>query len=111
FYTTLQTPTKDQQNLLNKYDAPPYVQSANKGAIPFVDFGNKYIISGASYSNNVLAGKNWSQIAAALHDPNSPIAKAIGGTANYMTAAICKMTGNQPATACTPTVQALENNL
>jgi len=28
-----------------------------------------------------------------------------------MTAAICKMTGNQPASACTATIQALENSL
>jgi VCBS repeat-containing protein len=39
------------------------------------------------------------------------IAKAVGGTANYITAAICKMTGNQPASACTSTVQSLESSL
>ncbi|HYZ53609.1 MAG TPA: DUF929 family protein [Streptosporangiaceae bacterium] len=110
-YTTLQTPTSAQQALLNKYDAPPYVASGNQGAIPFVDFGNKYMISGASYSPQVLQGKSWSQIASALKDPSSPIAKAVDGTANYMTAAICKLTGNQPATACTPVVQGLEGKI
>ena len=39
------------------------------------------------------------------------MAKAIDGTANYITAAICKMTGNQPASACTSAVQSLENSL
>src|SRR5450755_902816 len=48
-YTTLQTPTSAQQALLAKYDAPPYVSSADQGAIPFIDFGNKYMLSGASY--------------------------------------------------------------
>src|SRR5690242_21709297 len=39
-YTTLQTPTKEQQALLTKYDAPPYVASADQaGAIPFIYFG------------------------------------------------------------------------
>jgi hypothetical protein len=39
------------------------------------------------------------------------VAKAIGGTANYMTATICKMTGNQPASACTSAIQSLEAGL
>jgi hypothetical protein len=110
-YTTLQTPTAAQNALLAKYDAPPYVASADKGAIPFIDIGNKYMISGASYSPQVLQGKTWSQIATALKDPSSPIAKAVDGTANYITAAICKVTGNQPATACTPAVKKLEAKL
>jgi hypothetical protein len=110
-YTTLQTPTAAQNALLDKYDAPPYVASADKGAIPFIDIGNKYMISGASYSPQVLQGKTWSQIATALKNPSSSIAKAIDGTANYITAAICKVTGNQPASACTPAVQKLEAKL
>jgi hypothetical protein len=107
-YTALQTPTAQQQALLSKYDAPPYVAQASQGAIPFVDFGNKYMISGASYSPQLLAGKTWSQIASALKDPSSPIAKAVDGTANYLTAAVCKLTNNQPAAACTPVVKGLE---
>jgi hypothetical protein len=110
-YTTLQTPTAAQNALLAKYDAPPYVASSSKGAIPFIDIGNKYMLSGSSYSPQILQGKTWSQIATALKDPSSPIAKAIDGTANYITAAICKVTGNQPASACTPAVQKLEAKL
>jgi thiol-disulfide isomerase/thioredoxin len=110
-YTTLQTPTSAQQALLAKYDAPPYVPSADNGAIPFIDLGNEYMISGASFSPQVLQGKSWSQIATALQDPTSPIAEAVDGTANYLTATICKLTGNQPATACTPVVKQLEAKL
>jgi hypothetical protein len=108
-YTTLETPTKAQQALLTKYDAAPYTTSA--GAIPFIYFGGKNVSIGASYDATVLSGKSWAQIASALSDPNSAIAKAIGGSANYLTAAICKMTGNQPASACTATVQSLEKSL
>jgi Domain of unknown function (DUF929) len=111
FYTTLDKPTSAQQALLNKYDAPPVVPSGSQGAIPFIDFGNQYVISGASYSPQVLAGLTWDKIASDLSNPNSAVAKAIGGTANYMTAAICKMTGNQPASACTATVKSLESQL
>jgi Domain of unknown function (DUF929) len=110
-YTTLQNPTKAQQALINHYDAPPYVPSQDAGAIPFVDFGNKYLVVGASYDPGVLQGLTWSQVAADLHNPNSPVAKAVLGTANYMTAAICKLTGDQPASACTATVKSLQSQI
>jgi thiol-disulfide isomerase/thioredoxin len=104
-YTNLQTPTSAQEALINKYD------SANGGAIPFVDFGNKYLISGASYNAGVLAGLSWATIAADLSNPSSPVAQAVDGTANYITAALCQLTGNQPASACTATVKSLESQI
>jgi len=100
-YTPLQTPTAAQQALLDKYDA------ANQGAIPFIDLGNKYLSVGASYNPAVLSGLTWSQIAADMHNPATPVAKSVLGTANYLTAAICGLTGDQPATACTPAMKAL----
>jgi thiol-disulfide isomerase/thioredoxin len=105
---TLQAPTSAQSAILTKYDAPPQVPSADAGSIPFVDFGNKFMLSGASYSYAVLQGKTWAQVAAALKDPSTPIAKGADGAANMITAAICKLTDNKPATACTPAVQAIE---
>jgi Domain of unknown function (DUF929) len=108
-YTNLQTPTKAQQALLTKYDAAPY--TTEPGAIPFMDFGNKYVSIGSPYDPGVLAGLSWATIATDLHNPNSAVAKAVDGTANYITAAICKMTGNQPASACTAAVQSLESQI
>jgi thiol-disulfide isomerase/thioredoxin len=111
-YTTLQTPTAAQQALFTKYDSGTYVPGLTQpGAFPFIDFGNKYLVVGASYNAGVLSGKTWAQIAAALKDPSSSIAKAVDGTANYITAAICGMTGNQPASACTPAVKSLESKI
>ena len=105
----LQTPTSAQQALLNKYDTTPYTSEA--GSIPFIDFGNKYLSIGTPFIPQVLDGLSWSTIAADLHNPNSAVAKAVDGTANYITAAICKMTGNQPASACTATVKSLESQI
>jgi hypothetical protein len=102
FYTVLQPPTAAQQALLNKYDA------ANQGAIPFIDYGNRFVSVGASYNPALLSGLTWAQIAADLHDPTSAVAKSVLGTANFATAAICSLTGNQPASACTSTVRALQ---
>ncbi len=97
-YATLDTLTAAQRAILAKYNASPYVSS--NGAIPFIDIGGKYLISGASYDPAIIHGKTHEQIAAALSDPNSPAAKAIGGTANLITAAICKLTGGAPTNAC-----------
>src|ERR1700683_2287641 len=105
-YTPLQTPTAAQQALVTKY-------AGAQGSIPFVDFGNKYMIEGASYDPGVLGqGKtSWATIAADLHNANSPVAKAVLGVANYITAAVCGMTGNQPASVRTSTVTSLQSQI
>jgi thiol-disulfide isomerase/thioredoxin len=91
---------RDNQ-LMSKYDVPPYVPSSQyDGSFPFIDFGNKFVIDGASFSPQVLAGATWSQAAAALKNPASPIAKGVDGAANLITAAICKITNNKPASVC-----------
>jgi Domain of unknown function (DUF929) len=89
---TLQQPTADQQQLITTYDSG--------GGIPFVDIANRYAYSGASYDPQVLSGLDWQGIASALSDPQSPVAQAILGTANYLTAAICQVTNQQPASVC-----------
>jgi len=110
-YTTLDTPTTAQQSLMSTYDAPPYVSSSNQGAIPFIYFGGKYLIVGASYSPQVLQGKSYQQIANSLSSSNNTIAKGMLGAANNITATICKLTNNQPSSACTPTIMGLESSL
>jgi hypothetical protein len=84
----------------------------SQGSIPFVDAGNRYSEVGAGYQPDVLNGLTWEQIAGQLNDPNSKVTKAIVGNANYVTAAICRLTGDQPAGACSvPAVAALEATL
>ncbi|MFL5699798.1 MAG: DUF929 family protein [Ktedonobacteraceae bacterium] len=97
-YTTLQTPTADQQNLINKYDAPPYLSSP--GSIPFIDIGNQYVMQGANYSPDILSGHSWQDIAHDLSNSDSPVTQGIVGSANYLTAAICMATNQQPASVC-----------
>ena len=45
---------------------------------------------------------SWSTIAADLSNPNSSVAKAVDGTANYITAAICSTTGRSCSTTAAP---------
>jgi Domain of unknown function (DUF929) len=96
---TLETPTAAQAQVLQTYDAAPYVTSA--GSLPFVDLGGSYLVAGASYDPQVLAGQTWDQIAGSLATASSPVAQGVDGTANVLTAAICVMTHQQPASVCT----------
>lgn len=97
----LQPLTALDKSLMTKYDAPPYIPKSASGSFPFVDIGNRYVIDGASYDPGLLAGLTWAQIGADLANPNSPVGQAIDGTANRITAAICKITHNQPGAVCT----------
>jgi thiol-disulfide isomerase/thioredoxin len=104
-YVTLQNPTSAEQALVVKYDS--------NQSIPFIDIGNKYVEVGnlPQYGPQTLTGKSWAQIAADIKSPSNPIAKGIDGSANYLTAAICKLTNNQPGSACTSAVRSLEGQL
>ena len=109
-YNTLQKPTAAQTALMSKYDAAPYVPSADAGSFPFVDIGNQYLVIGAQYLPSNLGstqsvdsshyGLTWTQIAADLKNPSSSVAQGIDGAANSITAAICKIDKNAPASVC-----------
>jgi thiol-disulfide isomerase/thioredoxin len=91
-HNPLQTPTPAQQAIWNKYDP--------SNGYPFINFGNRFI-AGTTYNPQVLQGLTWSQIASDLHNPSSPVAQGVNGSANMFTAAICRLTGNAPANVCT----------
>jgi hypothetical protein len=97
---TLDQLSAADQALFAKYDATPYVEKNAAGSIPFVDIGGKYAISGASFDPTVLKGKTQEEIATALADPSSAIAKSVVGTANVITAALCQLTKKTPADVC-----------
>lgn len=100
----LETPTASQQALVSKYDT--------SGSIPFVDMGNRFAFAGAMYLPDVLGGMSWQAIADSLAQPDSPQARAVLGSANLITAALCLMTADQPSSVCTsPSIQAIEKKL
>jgi hypothetical protein len=99
-YQPLDTPAVADAALMRTYDAAPYLPSATAGGIPFLDIGGAYVSGGASYDPQLLAGKTQQQIAEALKNPADPIARAVDGAANAITAGVCKVTGGQPAAVC-----------
>jgi thiol-disulfide isomerase/thioredoxin len=89
---TLQQLTSDQEQLVTASDSG--------GGIPFVDIANRYVVTGASYNPQVLINLDWQGVANALSNPQSQVAQAILGTANYLTAALCQATNQQPTSVC-----------
>ena len=97
-YAPLQQLTGEQAAIYNQYSPG--------GGIPFLYIDGEYILSGTNYSLELLAGLNWSQIAAAIEQPGSRISDAVVGSANLLTAAICRTTDGQPGEVCqSPGVQ------
>jgi hypothetical protein len=105
-HAPLQNTTSAQQATWVKYSPP------NQLGYPFIDFGNKFLINGPQFDPAVLAGLTWAQVAQQMRDPSSKVAQGVLGAANYITAAICKITGNAPASVCSaPAVTAMEGKL
>jgi thiol-disulfide isomerase/thioredoxin len=92
----LQPLTKAQQALWTTYGT-----SQGSVGYPFIDFGNKVAVYGPLYLPTMLHGLTWAQVASKLKNPHDPVAQAVDGAANYVTASICKMTGNKPGSVCT----------
>ena len=94
-YAPLDTLTAAQTAVLNEY--------SSNGAVPFVDLGNRYVMTGASFSPSLLAGLTHQQVVTSLATPDSPVSAAVLGSANAFTAALCELTGGQPGDVCTGT--------
>lgn len=87
----LQHPTPQQVAVFQQYAG---------NSLPFVDIGNRYVVPQTQYFPSALAHLSWAQVAAAMGNPASPVAKDIDGAANMITAAICKLTHGQPRNVC-----------
>ena len=99
-YEPLETLSPLVHKLVLKYDFPPFVSSSNEGGIPFVDFGNKFFEDGAFMDPSILAGFTHVQVAQSLGNPVASPAQPILVSANFYTAAICKLTNNKPSAVC-----------
>lgn len=104
FYSPLQKPNKAENANFQKYDTSKYIKgitSQQDHSIPYISIGNKFLVSGASFSPLTLANLSRGTVAKGLSDPTSPVTDAIIASANYQTAAFCTLTKNLPAKVCT----------
>jgi len=96
----LQPETPLDARLIGTYDVPPFVNSADQsGAVPFLDIANHYILAGAQYNPEILAGLSAAQIASQLRDPSSAVAQAIDGSARTIVTAIDQILHGNPTRA------------
>jgi hypothetical protein len=98
-YAVLQPSTAEETRLYNDYSAAKYFPS-DPGSFPFMDFGNRVVVSSSSFNPYVLHGLSRSQIATDLSDPHNPVTMDIVATANYLTAAVCLVDGGRPGAVC-----------
>jgi hypothetical protein len=103
-FTPVENETRTHAPLQNTTSAQLAIWKKNEAGgqlgYPFIDFGNKFTITGPLFDPAVLAGMSWAQVASALHNPSSSVSQGALGAANFITAAICKMTNNQPGNVC-----------
>ena len=92
-YRVLQQLTPAQQAIFAKWDKP--------GSIPFVDFGSRAVQIGSGLvPPQLMEGKSWPQLAAALRQPRTALGAALLTEADVLTAELCHLTGDRPAAAC-----------
>jgi len=88
----LQSPTTDQAKLWKALDS--------EETIPFIDFANKYLITGATYTSSSMSNQSFASVADQVGNNNTVAGKGIDQTAGAMIKSICSLTGDQPATVC-----------
>ncbi len=113
-FVTLQPFQGNQQQLFNRYASATYLPTGQ--GLPFIDLNNQYLLGGgvdpAILQNAAREPLSWQEIASALTTPPSLIAQRLLGTANYLTAAICLVTNQQPGSVCqAPAIQQIESTL
>ena len=94
--------TSEDAALVKKFNAPPYVGTKDTaGSIPFLNLFGSFVSQGASYSPDILAGMSHVEVAQAMQDPGTEVAKNVDAMANIFSAIICQATDGQPGDVCT----------
>ncbi len=100
-YPILQVPAPLENATFYAFDQnASWLPQNERGGIPFIDFANYSVVDGANYNPTIIDGMNWSTILANLDNTNSSTTQAIIGSANLLTAQICNIDNNQPASVC-----------
>ena len=101
-----------QQEFLS-YDALPFTKAP--GGYPFLDIGGHFVQVGPAFSSSLLEGLTIRRIATDLATPDSAVTRAIDGSANELTAAICEtlhqLSQHRPIVCANPAIVAIEPGL
>jgi thiol-disulfide isomerase/thioredoxin len=94
-YPTLQTPTSEQNALMQKWDVAPY--TTENGSIPFVYLGGKYLITGAQYVAPAISGKSFETAVPYMTSGTNATSREAEASAGYLIGDILALTHDQPA--------------
>ena len=92
-YSALETLTPDQERIMASLDP--------QGSIPFLDLGGKYALLSSLSEPDLISGETHGYVLNGLSNPASTIGRSVLGAANLITATICSLTNQQPASVCT----------
>jgi hypothetical protein len=81
--------TAQAQQQFEAFDTTPYTK--DPASYPFLDLGGHYVQVGSGIPAALLQGLTLRRIATDLSNPDSPVTRAIDGSADELTAAICQM--------------------
>jgi hypothetical protein len=98
-FTPIATLTPSQAAVMTRY-ATGTGPGGRTSTFPFVDIDNQLVTSTAGFSPALIVGHSQSAIAGSLSQPLDAAGQAIVASANYLTAGICRATGQRPAKVC-----------
>jgi Domain of unknown function (DUF929) len=85
------------------------VDEADKAhGTPFTDFGGQAVMIGSPIPAQTLEHLTWSQLTSALRARRGAAAQAVIGAADYLTAELCTLTRDRPATACPASIKVFQ---
>ena len=102
-FTRIAFPTTAEQATIDRYGpiaVPGWTPRSGGNLFPFVDVGNRAVSGTSQFSPAALVGLSQATIASHLDDPTNAVTRAVIGSANYLTAAICMATNQQPPRLC-----------
>jgi hypothetical protein len=95
------------------FDQRPYTK--DPGAYPFLDVGGHFVEVGPAFASALLQGLTIREIAKDLATPSSAVTRSIDGSANELTAAICRtlnlLSQRRPLICANQAIAAIEPGL
>ncbi|HYA45259.1 MAG TPA: DUF929 family protein [Acidimicrobiales bacterium] len=99
-WTTLQLPTTLENELISRWDAPPYASDATGPPIPFLYLAGRFLQVSAQYDASSISKTGITTAAAMLTAGNTSLSRNAEAAAAYLVGDMCLLTHDRPASAC-----------
>jgi hypothetical protein len=96
-YVRIASLTPQQSALVDRYGG---AASRSTTPIPFLDVANRMVTTTSAFSPGLLTRQSQADLVASLDMPQRAAGQAIVAAANQLSAGLCLVTGQQPASVC-----------